>query len=221
MQYVLLFLEGIITFISPCLLPMLPIYVSYFAANEANKRRTITNAIGFVAGFTIAFVIMGAFAGTAGKFMRDYATILNIAAGLIVIVFGLNFLGVLKIGFLNRAGNKNISVKSLGFFSSMLFGLIFSISWTPCVGAFLGSALLMASLKGSMLQGISMLLVFSLGLGIPFIVSALLIDQLKSAFDFIKKNYKIINAISGGLLIAIGILMATGAMSYFLSLLTF
>jgi len=200
---------------------MLPIYVSYFAANEANKRRTITNAIGFVAGFTIAFVIMGAFAGTAGKFMRDYATILNIAAGLIVIVFGLNFLGVLKIGFLNRAGNKNISVKSLGFFSSMLFGLIFSISWTPCVGAFLGSALLMASLKGSMLQGISMLLVFSLGLGIPFIVSALLIDQLKSAFDFIKKNYKIINAISGGLLIAIGILMATGAMSYFLSLLTF
>lgn len=221
MQYILLFLEGIITFISPCLLPMLPIYISYFAANEADKRSTIINSIGFVLGFTIVFVAMGAFAGGIGRLIGNYTTVINIVTGLIVIVFGLNFLGILKIGFLNRISNKSTDIKDLGFFSSIIFGIVFSISWTPCVGSFLGSALLMASLGGSLLQGISMLLAFSLGLGIPFVVSALLIDQLKSTFDFVKRNYKVFNFISGGLLIVIGILMATGTMGYFLSFLTF
>ncbi|HBN82117.1 MAG TPA: cytochrome C biogenesis protein ResB [Ruminococcaceae bacterium] len=200
---------------------MLPIYVSYFAAGGTDKRRAFSNSIGFVSGFTIVFVLMGAFAGTIGKLMRDHTVVLNLVTGLIVIVFGLNFLGILKIGFLNRASRKSADVKSLGFFSSMLFGMVFSIGWTPCVGAFLGSALLMASLGGSLLKGISMLLAFSLGLGIPFIASALLIDRLKGTFDFIKRNYRIINIVSGGLLIVVGILMATGSMGYFLSLLTF
>ena len=221
MQYILMFLEGIITFISPCLLSMLPIYISYFAANEANKKKALTNSIGFVLGFTIVFVIMGAFMGTVGKLIRNYKTILNIVTGSIVIIIGLNFLGILKIGFLNRIGKKNMVIKNLEFFSSMVFGIVFSINWTPCVGTFLGSALLMAPLEGSLLKGISMLFAFSLGLGIPFIISALLIDQLKGAFDFIEKNYKIINFISGGLLITVGILMATGYISYFFSLLTF
>jgi cytochrome c-type biogenesis protein len=216
-----MFLEGIITFISPCLLSMLPIYISYFAANEANKKKALTNSIGFVLGFTIVFVIMGAFMGTVGKLIRNYKTILNIVTGSIVIIIGLNFLGILKIGFLNRIGKKNMVIKNLEFFSSMVFGIVFSINWTPCVGTFLGSALLMASLEGSLLKGISMLFAFSLGLGIPFIISALLIDQLKGAFDFIEKNYKIINFISGGLLIIVGILMATGYIGYFFSLLTF
>ncbi len=221
MQYLLLFLEGIITFISPCLLPMLPIYISYFAAGEANKRKALINSIGFVAGFTIVFITMGAFAGTIGKLIYDYETVLNIVTGSIVIAFGLNYVGVLKIGFLNRISHRNADIRSLGFFSSLLFGIIFSIGWTPCVGAFLGSALLMASLGGSLIQGIIMLLAFSLGLGIPFVASALLMDRLKGAFDFIKKNYKIINMVSGGLLIIMGILMATGTMGRFLSLLTF
>lgn len=220
MQYVLLFLEGIITFISPCLLPMLPIYISYFAAGETDKRKTMGNAVGFVLGFTVVFVTLGAFAGTAGGLLVRFTTIINIAAGLIMIVLGLNFSGVFKIGFINRASNKNAAVKNPGFFSSTLFGMVFSISWTPCVGAFLGSALFMASLGGSLLQGIFMLLAFSLGLGIPFVASALLIDQLKGAFDFIKRNYQVINSISGGLLIITGILMATGYMGYFFSLFT-
>lgn len=221
MQYLLLFLEGIITFISPCILPMLPIYITYFAAGETGKKRTLLNAVGFVLGFTIIFVTMGAFAGTMGSLIRDYATVLNIVTGLIVIIFGLNFLGVLKIGFLNRTSNKRTTVKELGFFSSLVLGVVFSIGWTPCVGAFLGSALLMASQGGSLAQGITMLLAFSLGLGLPFIASALLIEQLKGTFDFIKKNYKVINILSGVLLIIIGILIATGYMGYYLSLLTF
>ena len=221
MQYLLLFLEGVITFISPCLLPMLPIYLSFFAAGDTDRRRTLRNALGFVLGFTIVFVIMGAFMGVLGKLVREYQTVLNILTGAVVILFGLNFMGVLKIGFLNRASQQDANVKDLNFFSSMLFGIVFSIGWTPCVGAFLGSALLLASQGGSLLQGIVMLLAFSLGLGIPFVVSALLVDRLKGAFDFIKRHYRVINLVSGLVLVIVGILMATGYMGYWLSLLSF
>jgi len=220
-QYLLLFLEGVITFISPCLLPMLPIYLSFFAAGDTDRRRTLRNALGFVLGFTIVFVIMGAFMGIMGKLVREYQTVLNVLTGAVVILFGLNFMGVLKIGFLNRASQQDANVKDLNFFSSMLFGIVFSIGWTPCVGAFLGSALLLASQGGSLLQGIVMLLAFSLGLGIPFVVSALLVDRLKGAFDFIKRHYRVINLVSGLVLVIVGILMATGYMGYWLSLLSF
>ena len=221
MQYILLFLEGIITFISPCLLPMLPIYISFFAAGEANKHRAIVNSLGFVSGFTIVFVILGAFAGTLGTLLNKYSVAVNIVTGLIIIVLGLNFLGIIKIEFLNKSTNKSANTKELKFFSSMLFGIVFSIGWTPCVGAFLGSALMLASSSGGTLNGIIMLLIYSLGLGIPFVLSAILIDRLKGTFDFIKKNYKTINIISGGLLIVMGLLTATGLMGWFLSLLTF
>lgn len=221
MQYLLLFLEGVITFISPCLLPMLPIYLSFFAAGDTDRRKTLRNALGFVLGFTIVFVIMGAFMGVMGKLVREYQTILNVVTGAVVILFGLNFMGVLKIGFLNRVSQQDANVKDLKFFSSMLFGIVFSIGWTPCVGAFLGSALLLASQGGSLLQGIAMLLAFSLGLGIPFVASALLIDRLKGTFDFIKRHYRAINLISGVILVIVGILMATGYMGYWLSLLSF
>ena len=221
MQYFLLFLEGLITFISPCLLPMLPVYVSFFAAGKADKKRTLINSLGFVSGFTLVFVTLRAFAGTVGKLLSQYSAVVNITTGLIVIALGLNFLGILKIGFLNKIGSKSANTKDLKFFSSMLFGIIFSIGWTPCVGTFLGSALMMASQQGGTVRGIVMLLIYSLGLGIPFIASAMLIDSLKEAFDFIKKNYKAINVASGCLLIAVGILMTTGLMGRFLSLLTF
>lgn len=213
MQYFIAFLEGIITFISPCLLPMLPIYVSYFAGgSERSTGKTLKNALGFVTGFTVLFVAMGALAGTLGGFLTRYQTAVNIVTGLIVIFFGLNFLGVFKLN-LFKGINSSVDVKNLGFFSSMLFGMVFSVGWTPCVGAFLGSALMLASQQGKVLTGVIMLLVYSLGLGIPFIVSALLIDKLKSAFDFIKRNYKVINIISGSLLVIVGVLMMTGLMS--------
>ena len=221
MQYIVLFLEGIITFISPCLLPMLPIYVSFFAAGETNRKKAFVNSLGFVLGFTFVFVLMGAFAGMLGGALNRYATILNIVTGLIVITLGLNFLGIFKIEFLNKVRSKQANTKDLKFFSSILFGIVFSIGWTPCVSAFLGAALMMASQQGGTLQGINMLLVYSLGLGIPFVASAVLIDALKGAFDFIKKNYKVINIVSGCLLIVVGILMATGFMGKLLMWLTF
>jgi len=218
MQYLLLFLEGIITFISPCLLPLLPVYISFFAAGSESKRKPLFNSIGFVLGFTIVFVLLGAFAGTMGRLLWEYTVHVNLVTGLIVILFGLNFLGVINIGFLNKTRMQKINTKDLSFFSSVLFGIVFSIGWTPCVGAFLGSALMMASRQGSTIEGILMLLIFSMGLGIPFIASAVLIDRLKGAFDFIKRNYKIINIISGVLLILVGLLMASGLMGRYLAL---
>ena len=223
MEYLISFFEGVITFVSPCLLPMLPVYISFFAGGRAgdDKSRALKNALGFVFGFTIVFVLLGVFAGTLGRLLIKYQTAVNIVSGLIVIVFGLNFIGILKIPLLNRTFRLDANTKDLGFFSSLLFGIIFSVGWTPCVGAFLGSALMLVSQQGSAVKGIIMMLCYAAGLGIPFIASALLIDRLKSTFDFIKKHYAAVNVISGAFLIVIGILMMTGYMNYFLSLLTF
>lgn len=220
MQYLISFLEGIITFISPCLLPMLPIYISYFAGGgERTTAKTLKGAVGFVTGFTIVFVMLGALAGTVGSFLREYQTTLNIISGLIVIIFGLNFLGVFKLNIF-KGNQRSVKTDNMGFFSAMLFGIIFSVGWTPCVGAFLGSALMLASQQGHIAEGMLMLLSYSLGLGIPFILSAVLIDYLKSAFNWIKRNYKIINLISGSLLVIIGIMMATGTLGQLLNLLS-
>ncbi len=220
MQFFISFLEGIITFISPCLLPMLPIYVSYFAGgSERSTSKTIKNSLGFVSGFTVVFVIMGALAGTIGGFLREYQTAVNIVSGLIVIFFGLNYIGVFKINIFKGINNP-LAGKELGFLSSLLFGIVFSVGWTPCVGAFLGSALMLASQQGQTVTGIIMLLCYSMGLGIPFVASAILIDKLKNAFTFIKKNYKTINLICGCLLITVGIAMMTGLLGRLLGILS-
>lgn len=219
MQYVISFLEGIITFISPCLLPMLPIYISYFAGGgERSMKKTLTGALGFVTGFTAVFVAMGALAGTVGGFLKQYQTVVNLVCGAVVILFGLNFLGVFRWNLFHGSG-RNVRTGQMGFFSALVFGVIFSLGWTPCVGAFLGSALMLASQQGHVGEGMLMLLSYSLGLGIPFVLSAVLIDYLKTAFDWIKAHYRIINILSGSLLVLIGVLMATGTLGRLLSLL--
>ena len=216
MQYLISFLEGIITFISPCLLPMLPIYISYFGGGgQRTTRKTLTCATGFVLGFTAVFVALGALASTLGGLLKAHQTAVNIISGLIVILFGLNYLGVLKFNLFRGSRQGNMT-----FFSAFVFGTIFSVGWTPCVGTFLGSALMLASQQGHVLAGMGMLLCYSLGLGIPFLFSAVLIDKLKSTFNFIKRHYSIINKVCGGLLIMIGILMATGTLGRLLTLLS-
>ena len=219
MQYFIAFLEGIITFISPCLLPMIPLYVSYFAGGkERNTKKTVANASGFILGFTIVFVLMGALAGTFGQLLTEYKKIVDIVTGAIVIFFGLNFLGVFKLNIFK--GFKKAKTDNLGFFSSVLFGFVFSIGWTPCVGAFLGSALMLAASQGHVVEGVIMLLLYSLGLGVPFFISAILIDKLRGAFTFIKKHYKVINTICGVLLVVMGVLMATGLFGKFINLIS-
>ena len=198
---------------------MLPIYISYFAGGgERDVRKTVRCAFGFILGFTLVFMIMGALAGTFGSFVMRYQTAVNVICGAIVVLFGLYYLGVVKVNLFSGK-KRSMDVSNLNFLSSLAFGMIFSIGWTPCVGTFLGSALLMASTQGQVLTGMLMLLAYSLGLGIPFLISAVLIDQLKGAFDWIKKNYGIINGICGGFLILVGVMMATGMLGRLLALL--
>ena len=220
MQYLISFLEGIITFISPCLLPMLPIYITYFAGGgERTTLKTLRNAAGFVTGFTVVFVAMGALAGTLGSFLTRYQTWVNAIGGAIVILFGLNYMGLLKLN-LFRGSQRGLKTGEMGFWSAALFGMVFSIGWTPCVGAFLGSALMLASQQGHVLEGMGMLLCYSLGLGIPFLLSAVLIDKLKGAFNWIKAHYDAVNKVCGGVLVLIGVLMATGTLGRLLAALS-
>ena len=220
MQYFVSFLEGIITFISPCLLPMLPVYISYFAGGgERSTIKTLKASLGFVVGFSLVFMALGALAGTIGSFLNRHQTAVNIVSGLVVVFFGLNYLGVFKFSIF-KGSRRHVNTDNMNFFTAMLFGIVFSIGWTPCVGAFLGSALMLASQQGHVLKGLLMLLAYSLGLGIPFVISAVLIDQLKSAFNWIKRNYKVINTICGCLLIVIGLLMASGSFGRFISFLS-
>lgn len=230
MDYVATFLEGIVTFVSPCLLPMLPLYLAYFAgdANAAvgegmtdaeRNRRVFVRLLGFILGFTIVFVALGALAGTFGRFLVQYGSALNVACGIIVIVFGLQYAGIVRIPFLEKTLKPQSSVQPQTFFASMLFGIVFSIGWTPCVGVFLGSALAMAAVAASATKGVLLLLCYSLGLAIPFAISAIAIDRVAGAFTFIKKNYKTINLVCGLLLVAMGVLMATGLMQTWLQLL--
>ena len=225
MQHAILFLEGVVTFISPCHLPMLPVFLIYFAGGKnenstgpgnektEKKSKTIVNILGFILGFTLVFITLGAFSGFFGGLLIRYETAVNIVTGAVVVVFGLNFLGLFNIFHTRHDhGNKKKRREIKGFFSAAIFGIVFSVSWTPCAGAFLGSALMMSSRQGSVLTGVTLLFCFSLGLGLPYLLSALLIDQLKSAFAFVKKNYAVINKICGFFLIIVGVLMAFGVM---------
>lgn len=206
MEYLLIFLEGIASFISPCLLPMLPIYIAYFTGEkENNLKRAFLNSVGFVIGFTIVFLILSIFASQLGGFISQNMRYFKIVFGILIILFGLNYMEVFKINILNKTNNMKFDTKNMNFIKAVLFGLVFSISWTPCIGTFLSSALLLIAKNQDMVKGIILILIYSIGLGIPFIVSTLLIEKLKGIFNFIKKNYGIIRKVSGILLIAMGI----------------
>ena len=210
MQYLITFLEGIISFISPCMLPMLPVYISYFAGNADRRGKVLIRAMCFVLGFTVVFTALGVFAGTLGGFLSRYQTAVNMICGALVVLFGLSYLEVIRLPFFKgMQGGRQIG----SVFSAFLFGMIYSVSLTPCVGAFLGSALMLASTAGGAASGAMLLLTYSLGLGVPFVFSAVLIDKLQSAFGWIKRHYKTVNLICGLFLIVIGVLMALGMMN--------
>ena len=207
MDYLLIFIEGLASFISPCVLPMLPMYISYFAGQDKSKNKTIINSIGFVLGFSFVFILLGVFASTFGRIVNFYSNYINIIVGIIIILFGLHYAGILNINVLNKTKGIKYSNKDLSFITSALFGMFFSITWTPCVGVFLSSALMMSATQGSIIQGLLMLVLYSLGLGIPFIITAIFLEKLKTTFDFIKQHYNIINKISGIILIISGLII--------------
>lgn len=216
MRYAVTFIEGVMSFVSPCMLPMLPLYISYFAAGDEKKHKVFLRALCFVLGFTLVFSLFGLFAGTLGSFLVKYRTAVNIVCGVIVIFFGLNYLGLFKLPFFKGMDGEREAGSLVGAF---IFGAVYSVSLTPCVGAFLGAALALAANSSSAIRGVLLLAVYSLGIGVPFVISALLIDKLKGAFGFIKRHYKVINTVCGVFLIAVGLLIAFGGMGALMSLL--
>lgn len=206
MDYIFTFLEGIASFISPCMLPMIPIYVSYFIGDEEEKsKKKIINSIGFVLGFTIVFLILSIFASKLGSMLINTMKYVKIIFGVFIILLGVNYMEILKIGVLNKTKGINLKSKKFNFLKAVLFGILFSITWTPCIGTFLSSALLLVASSQNILKGIVLMLLYSIGLGIPFIISVILIDKLKTMFNIIKKHYNIIKIISGIILIIMGI----------------
>lgn len=214
MEFVITFLEGFISFISPCMLPLLPLYVSYFAGGADKKHTVFFRAVGFVLGFTIVFSLLGLFVGTLGAFLREYRTVVRVVSGLLMILFGLSYLGIIRLPFFKGMQS---GWTANTFFSAFLFGIVYSVSLTPCIGAFLGSALALAGASGTALKGVLLLLSYSLGLGVPFLLSALLIEKLNAAFAFIKRHYRVINIACGSFLILVGVLMMCGLMDMTLS----
>lgn len=213
MAYLTAFFEGLLSFISPCVLPMIPLYIGYLAGEtkeESGKTNLIGNSLAFIIGFSLLFVILGASASFLGTYLNDHLDMINRIGGIIVIIFALSFLGVKILPFLENTYKLKARTKSLGIFSSFIFGLVFAIGWSPCTGPFLGSALVLAANSDTLNQGILTLLSYSMGLGVPFFLSALLLDQLEGAFSFIKKHYRIVTIISGVLLLAMGVLMILG-----------
>ena len=199
MDYLIAYLEGVLSFVSPCLLPMLPIYLSYFAAQQ-DRRRALMRVGAFTMGIAAVFCCMGALAGLMGRLLTRYATQVNLVCGVLMVALGLSRLSFLQ----PKAG------VGMGLVSSFFFGAALSLVWTPCIGAFLGSALLLAATAGSTAKGVAMLLCYSLGLGSPIAICVALLTQLRQAMHFAQRHQRGIDLGCGLFLIAVGILTATG-----------
>lgn len=215
MAYLTAFLEGIISFISPCILPILPLYFSYLTGGVADKSQgkgiLLRNSLSFVGGFTLLFVALGAASTSVGQFLSSHLELLNRIGGVVVILFALNNLGVFLIPAFNSTHKVQFkSLQNMNLPKSFLFGLVFAIGWTPCVGPLLGSALMMAANAEMLHKGMLTLFFYAMGLGLPFLFSALLIDQMQGVFTSIKKHFKVISLVSGLFLLAFGIALVLG-----------
>ncbi len=200
------FLEGFASFISPCILPLIPLYVSYFSGSEKeNTKKTIINAIVFCIGFSLIFILMAIFASSVGLFINTNIRTINIVFGIICIIFGLFYMEIFKIKIFNKTINIPFDVKNLNIIRSFIFGVLFSISHAPCTGPFLGSALMLIIKEQKLFNGVILMITYCVGIGIPVIISAVLVDKLKIIFDFIKNHYNIVKIIAGLLLIVTGI----------------
>lgn len=216
----LLFLEGFLAFISPCMLPMLPVYLMYLAAEtEHGKKASIVNTLGFVCGFTLVFMALGATATAIGAVMNEYRMLLQRASGAIIFIFGLHFLDIFKIGFLNVEKKIDLAMqKRGGFIGALLFGAAFSLGWSPCLGPFLGSALMLAGSGKTVLQGVFYLFVFSMGLGVPYVLAAVFFTNIKGIFQWLKKHGRQIKVISGLVLVFAGLIMIFDLFGYWAGL---
>lgn len=208
MVLLLTFVEGLASFLSPCTLPMVPVYVAYFAAEDRSRISTFARAMAFVVAFTAVFVSMGAFAGSLGRLLAAYRSEVRLICGTLMVVLGAGYLGLFKLPFHGIRKARPVT----GLLSAFIFGIVFALGLTPCVGAFLASALLQAAAEGTTLKGALLLAAYSLGLGLPLVMSALVLSQLKNVFAAIKAHYRWLNLACGLMLVAAGVLLATGGL---------
>jgi cytochrome c-type biogenesis protein len=218
------FAAGFLSFISPCVLPLIPGYISFVSGISVDEMRGDTapatsrlqvflTSLAFVIGFSIVFVALGASATAIGKFMFAKLPLLSKIAGVILIIFGLHTMGVFRLAFLETEKRVHAQRKPAGPLGAMLVGVAFAFGWTPCIGPILGGILAIAGSKYTVSEGITLLAVYSLGLGIPFLLTSLAINQFFTAAKRIRKHYHTIEVASGALLIAIGVLIVTGQLT--------
>jgi len=217
------FIAGLLAFISPCILPLVPVYISLMSSKTIYKSESIKvserlylfiSSIFFVLGFSIVFIILGSTATIIGQVLKDYTSIIGRIGGVILIIFGLQYTGLLRIHFLNMEKRFNIpaSLKS-GYAGSFLIGVVFSFGWVPCVGMILSGIILLASQLDTLFQGMLLLGVFSLGLGIPFVLASIFISFFSNFLKKINKHLNVVSIISGIFLVALGIVFVTDSMT--------
>ena len=219
-SFPLAFMAGVLSFLSPCVLPLVPSYVSFITGmsfedltGSADRKRvrnlTITNSLVFIAGFSAVFIALGASSSAAGRILFQYQEWIRIIGGILIIIFGLFISGFLKLDFLMRERKVHLGGKPAGYIGTFAIGMTFAAGWTPCIGPILGSILLYAGAKGSAVYGIKLLSVYSLGLAVPFFISSLAINSFLSYSKKFQKYMRVIMIISGILLIAFGVIMLT------------
>ena len=218
----LAFLAGIISFLSPCVLPIVPPYLAYMSgisiADATNNDKPVSvflPALFFVLGLSTVFLILGFAASALGTLFLSYQDALNTIAGLLVMGFGLHFLGILRIGLLEREARFEASSQNGSAFGAYVLGLAFAFGWTPCIGPQLASILTLAASEGSLVRGTTLLGIYAVGLGVPFLLVAVFLNRLSNTLNWLKQNMQIIEHIMGLLLWTIGLLMLTGGFADF------
>lgn len=216
---VVAFGAGMLSFLSPCVLPLVPGYLSLMSGLSAadlqtERARVLRATLLFVAGFTVVFVALGATASAVGQGLQDHQRGLNQLAGVVVIVMGVVLAGVASPAILMRERRFHVSPSALGVFAPPVMGMAFAFGWTPCIGLVLGPILTLAAADGTVAHGMVLLIFYSLGLGVPFVLSGVALARLTSAFAWVKRHFRVINAVAGALLVAFGVLLVTDNVSW-------
>ena len=210
----LAFSAGLLSFLSPCVLPLIPSYITFitglsFDEVQSSRRVALVHGLLFVLGFSLIFLALGATATVIGRVLFSQRDLITKIGGVMIIVFGLYLVGVLNIGFFARERRVHLANKPVGYLGTVLVGIAFGAGWTPCIGPILGSILLYASTEADLPRGLALLTAYSLGLGVPFILSALAVDRFMSFFQKFKKQMMWMQRGAGVLMIGIGVLMIT------------
>jgi cytochrome c-type biogenesis protein len=218
------FLAGLVSFLSPCVLPLVPGYISIISgssldqlkvrAKEASLFRTVLlNSVMFIVGFSITFILLGASATWIGQVLVSRMRLLGQIAGLILIVFGIHLMGIVKINFLYKDKRFHNVEKPRGLLGALVLGLAFAFGWTPCIGPILAGILTLASTKQTVTQGMFLLGTYSAGLGIPFLLTSLALNKFLSFYSRFKRHFHVVEVVSGALVVAVGLLILTGSLT--------